>query len=56
MRRWFKLCLDHYFDDFFMVEPSWSVDTAIACFRIGSRALGVSLDPDKVLRGAEFDL
>ena len=56
LRRLFNLCMEHFFDDFFTVEPRWSIDSATACFRIGCRALGVQLDLDKAQRGSEFDL
>ena len=35
LRRWFHLMLNHFFDDFFVVEPTWSLQSAMFCFREG---------------------
>ena len=41
------MVLAHFFDDFFVVEPAWSLQSAMFCFREGCKILGVMLDPQK---------
>ena len=46
-QRYFKLCADHFFDDFFTVEPSATIQSAMFCLQQSFSILGFSLDPEK---------
>ena len=46
-QRYFKLCTDHFFDDFFTVEPSATIQSAMFCLQQSFSILGFSLDPEK---------
>ena len=45
--RLFTLAIDHFFDDFFLVDLQANMETASFCLREGFRVLGFELDPDK---------
>ena len=45
--------VDHFFDDFFVVEPEWSIGTAMFCLRETFSLLGFSLDSEKSQPPAE---
>ena len=45
--RLFKLALDHFFDDFFLVDLQSNSQVASFCLREGFKTLGFELDPDK---------
>ena len=45
--RVFSLALDHFFDDFFLVDKQGNSDVASFCLREGFSILGFELDPDK---------
>eukprot|EP00435_Cladocopium_sp_Y103_P034170 s309_g8.t1 len=47
IRRLFHLCLDHFFDDYFLAEPSSTATVAAHCFQEAFSILGFTLDPDK---------
>ncbi len=47
IRRLFKMSLDHFFDDFFIVEPNSTISVATFCIREAFSVLGFRLDPDK---------
>ena len=47
IRRLFKMSLDHFFDDFFVVEPEDTIAVATFCIRESFVSLGFKLDPDK---------
>ena len=47
IRRLFKSSLDHFFDDFFVVEPTATIAISTFCIRESFKLLGFSLDPDK---------
>ena len=53
LRRFFKMVMDHFFDDYFIVEVGYSLMSAVFCFREGCKLLGVVLDPDKSQLGEE---
>eukprot|EP00971_Amphidinium_carterae_P317063 6302924-Amphidinium_carterae.1 len=46
-RRYFHLAVDHFFDDFFLVEPASSASFAPHCLHQLFELLGLSLDPQK---------
>ena len=46
-QRYFKLCADHFFDDFSTVEPSATIQSAMFCLQQSFSILGFSLDPEK---------
>ena len=46
-RRFFHVHIDHFFDDFFIVEPQWSIDSARFCFQQLCCLLGFALDSEK---------
>ena len=46
LRRFFKLLLEHYFDDYFLIESERSFFSALFCFREGCKLLGIVLDPE----------
>ena len=45
--RIFSLALDHFFDDFFLVDKQQNSEVASFCLREGFKTLGFELDPDK---------
>ena len=45
--RLFHTFSDHFFDDFFCLEPASTVDSAIFCIKALFAELGFQLDPDK---------
>ena len=45
--RLFHVICDHFFDDFFLVEPESLIETAVFCLQSTFRILGFSLDADK---------
>ena len=47
IRRFFNLVMDHYFDDYFLFEPEFSIKVALFCFREAMSAFGFVLDPEK---------
>ena len=47
LSRCFKLAIDHFFDDFFVVEPSITIQVATFCMRETFDALGLLLDAEK---------
>ena len=47
IRRLFKSSLDHFFDDFFVIEPMSTIAISTFCIRESFKLLGFSLDPDK---------
>lgn len=46
-QRLFDSTLDHFFDDFFVVEPPDTIETTCFCLKELFTILGFSLDPDK---------
>ena len=44
---YFKMCTDHFFDDFFTVEPADTILSAMHCLQRSFSLLGFELDPDK---------
>ncbi len=44
---YFKICTDHFFDDFFTIEPSETIQSAMRCLQESFSLLGFELDPDK---------
>ena len=46
-RRLLHLVLDHFFDDFFLVEPEWASSVGLWSFRRCLHTLGFRLDPEK---------
>eukprot|EP00971_Amphidinium_carterae_P279456 5547589-Amphidinium_carterae.3 len=63
-RRFFHLAVEHFYDDFFLVEPSTTSSVAQRCLHEFFRTLGFQLDPRKsqppttnaVILGVHFDL
>ena len=47
IRRYFFLVLEHYFDDYFMTEPAFSINVGMECLREAMVLFGFKLDPDK---------
>ena len=47
LQRYFHLHVDHFFDDFFLVEPSLTVQAGIFVMKEAFKLLGFSLDPEK---------
>ena len=47
IRRFYRMVLEHYFDDFFCVEPGFSAVVAMYCLKRTINAFGFSLDPNK---------
>lgn len=45
--RLFEVICDHFFDDFFIIEPAALIDTAVFCLQSTFSSLGFSLDEDK---------
>ena len=45
--RCFRLAVDHFFDDFFVVEPSTTIQVAAFCLRETFQLLGFTLDTEK---------
>ena len=39
--------MDHFFDDYFLVEPAKTIDSATFCFRRLMQLMGLKLDPGK---------
>ena len=62
--RLFHIAVDHFFDDFWIAEPSSTVKSALRCFRELAALLGFEFDPAKVQQpgsvlevlGVVFDL
>eukprot|EP00971_Amphidinium_carterae_P315743 6276266-Amphidinium_carterae.1 len=63
-RRYFHLAVEHFYDDFFLVEPESSAPVAQQCLQELFHILGFALDPAKsqppsanaVVLGVHFDL
>ena len=47
LQRYFHLVMDHFFDDFFIIEPDWSIFIGVFCFQEACKHLGFTLDPEK---------
>ena len=47
LQRYFYLHVDHFFDDFFLVEPSLTIQAGIFVMKESFKLLGFSLDPEK---------
>ena len=47
LQRLFHIHIDHFFDDFFIVEPPATIRSAIHCMRESFKLLGFTLDPEK---------
>ena len=47
IQRLFSSTTDHFFDDFFVVEPSATIKSAVFCLRETFQILGFQLDPEK---------
>ena len=47
IRRMFTMAVDHFFDDFMIVEPEWSIHSAVFCLQEAFTLLGFALDPQK---------
>ena len=45
--RKFHIMIDHFFDDFWIIEPKWSVSSAVFCLNRAFALLGFTLDPEK---------
>ena len=45
--RKFNVMIDHFFDDFWIIEPSWSISSAVFCLTRAFAILGFTLDPEK---------
>ena len=52
MQKLFHMLVDHFFDDFFVVEPEATIQSAMACLRETFTLLG--LDPEKSQRFSEL--
>lgn len=52
MQRLYKTTTDHFFDDFFLVEPTATIDTAVFCLRppgdVRDFATGIPVGPGKI--------
>ena len=47
MQKLFHMLVDHFFDDFFVVEPEATIQSAMACLHETFTLLGFRLDPEK---------
>ena len=47
MQKLYNMVVDHFFDDFFVVEPETTIHTAMHCLRETFDILGFQLDPEK---------
>ena len=47
LQRFFHLFVDHFFDDFFIIEPAETIRSAVIMMREGFKILGFTLDPEK---------
>ena len=47
LQRFFHLHVDHFFDDFFIIEPEDTIVSALIMMKEGFKLLGFTLDPDK---------
>ena len=47
LQRMFTMVVDHFFDDFMIVEPEWSIHSAVFCLQEAFKLLGFALDPQK---------
>ena len=47
LQRFFYLHVDHFFDDFFAIEPSITLTSGMFVMREAFKTLGFTLDPDK---------
>ena len=47
------MAVDHFFDDFFIVEPSFTISSAVFCLQETFKVLGFQLDPDKSQQPSE---
>ena len=53
LTRCFHIAVDHFFDDFFVVEPTSTIQVAIFCIRETFKALGFTLDAEKSQQPSE---
>ena len=53
LQRFFLLHVDHFFDDFFAIEPSSTFTASMFVVREAFKTLGFTLDPDKSQPPAE---
>ena len=53
LQRFFSLHVDHFFDDFFLIEPSRTIQAGIFVMKESFKILGFSLDPEKSQPPAE---
>ena len=47
LQRLFHIHLDHFFDDFFIIEPRDTIRSAVYCMQEAFKLLGFALDPTK---------
>ena len=47
LQKLYYILVDHFFDDFFVVEPEITIQSAIACLKESFNLLGFQLDPEK---------
>ena len=47
LQRFFHMHVDHFFDDFFIIEPEDTIISALVVMKEGFKLLGFTLDPDK---------
>ena len=47
LQKLYGMVVDHFFDDFFVIEPDLTIHTAMQCLRETFELLGFQLDPDK---------
>ena len=47
MQRYFHLNVEHFFDDFFIIEPAHTIKSAVFILNESFRLLGFTLDPEK---------
>ena len=53
LQRLFFMAVDHFFDDFFIIEPSFTISSAVFCLQETFKVLGFQLDPDKSQQPSE---
>jgi hypothetical protein len=57
VRRYFRVQVEHFFDDFFVVEPEDTIGSAHGCLKSAATLLGLDFDPEKdQLPAAVFDV
>lgn len=47
LKRLYYILVDHFFDDFFVVEPEDTIKSAMACLKETFNLVGFRLDPEK---------